>query len=175
MRRILLLGLLAAPSAASAMGVGTTGWVAGPGFGGGLWDAQPYLPSLDLYPTYNVRIGINALDTLAWLVADSDQIYLGGDVTATALRFDSFNGLDGVIQPGGSLDIYSNFGTSLVLGGLARFGFEGGGTMQGGLYLVPGVGVAAGDGPDGAVWSGRVEFSLWFSNPGKGKGGKPPQ
>ena len=180
MRRFLLIGLLMAPSVASAMGVGTTGYIAGPGFGGSLFNGTnllwfgPSLPTLDLYPTYNIRIGINALDTLAYLAEDTDQIYLGADVTVTALRVDSFNGFDGVIQPGGSLDIYSNFGTSLVLGGIARFGFEGGGTMQGGLYLVPGVGVAAGDGDDGAVWSGRVEFSLWFGNPGKG-GGSAPQ
>ena len=112
------------------------------------------------------------MDTLAWLIEDSDQLYLGADVTVTALRVDSFDGLDGVIQPGGSLDIYSNFGTGLVLGGLARFGFEGGDTMRGGLYLVPGVGVSAGDGYDGAVWSGRIEFSLWFGSVGKGGSSK---
>ncbi len=177
MRRFLLLGLLAAPSVASAMGLGTTGAVVGPGFGGALWNGNglwlgPALPSLDLYPTKNLRIGINAMDTLAWLIEDSDQLYLGADVTVTALRVDSFDGLDGVIQPGGSLDIYSNFGTGLVLGGLARFGFEGGDTMRGGLYLVPGVGVSAGDGYDGAVWSGRIEFSLWFGSVGKGGSSK---
>jgi hypothetical protein len=174
MRRYLLLGLLAAPSGAHAMGVGTTGWVAGPSFGAGFagsFFGGGYLPTLDLYPTSDVRIGIHALDTLAWLFEDSDLIYLGANVTVTALRVDSFEGFDGVIQPGGSLDIYSNFGSTIVIGGLTRFGFEGGGTMQGGVYLVPGLGIVAGDGDEGAVWSGRLEFSLWFGNPGKGGGG----
>lgn len=173
-RFTLATALLIVPTAAHAIGVGTTAHITGMSFDGGLWAGAGYLPSLDLYPSETVRIRINALDTLAWLLEDSDQIYLGGDFTITALRVDAFPNLEGVIQPGGSLDIYSNFGEEIVIGGLCRVGMEGGGTMRGGLYVVPGLGVAAGDGYDGAVWSGAVELSLWFGNAGR-RGGSAPR
>lgn len=175
MKRVLgvLLAIgFAAP--AHAIGVGTTAWM-GHDFGvyvpvapfvevhyGGEW-----LPSLDLYPTENVGVQIHALDTLAFLLADDDVVFLGADAFVTVARFDALEGTEGVVQPGGSLDIYSDADTYLALGALARVGIEGGRDFKAGLYIVPGLGVVAGDGDGDVAWSGSVQFSVW-----KGAGGK---
>lgn len=176
MRKIALLtAALALPTQAWALGVGTTGYlggdfgIAGGAFGfsfGGFW-----LPSLDLYFGEKVVVQLHALDLLAWLIEDGD-ILLGGDVVFTALEVPALGETEAVIQPGGTLDIYSFGGdVGIVFGGLARIGIEGGNDARVGLYVVPGLGVAAGDFDEDVVWSGGMQLSIWFGGVGGGAGG----
>jgi hypothetical protein len=165
--------MLAIPHEASAMGLGTTGYLVGRDFDfgvdtgvltfarfGGWW-----LPSFDLYPSQTIVIQIHGLDTLAWLFDDTDQIYLGGDISFSAYRTNALPGMTGVIEPGGSLDLWDfNRDLEIVIGGQCRFGIEGGEGMRMGVYLVPGIGVATGDFNDDVVWAGNLQWSMWFGS-----------
>lgn len=179
LRRLAPLALLALSSPAFAVGLGTTAFM-GTDFGipvtvnvggpitvgnlGGSW-----LPSFDIYPTDDIGIQIHALDTLSYALSSNQVVYLGADVFFTVARVDAFKGTTGVIQPGGSLDLYSfSNDTYIALGGITRFGFEGGSAMRAGVYVVPGVGFETGNGDTNMVWSGSLQFSLWF---GSGSGG----
>lgn len=180
LRHLAPLALIAVSSPAFALGLGTTAYM-GSDFGvpvstniagvpfttgtlGGAW-----LPSFDIYPTDNIGIQIHALDTLAYALSNDSVVYLGADVFVGVLRVDALPGTTGVIQPGGSLDLFSfNNDTYVALGGITRIGFEGGKAMRVGAYVVPGVGFATGNGDTNMVWSGALELSMWF---GSGKGG----
>lgn len=164
---VLLAWLVSAP--AYGMGFGTTAQVTGFDFGA-FGFGFGFLPTLDLYPSENLVLQIHALDTLAFALADDDVLFLGADLTTTVVRVDALDGTDGVIQPGGSLDIYDDFGTWFVVGGVCRFGIEGGGTMRVGAYIVPGLGLAAGDGDEEVAFSGSVQLSMWFGSAGRGGG-----
>jgi hypothetical protein len=176
MRRLLAVAFLALPTPAWALGIGTTGYF-GPDFAVGYtffgtnWQlGGTWLPSLDLYPTENISIQIHALDTLAWLLDDSDLLFLGGDMNFTVLRTGSFPAFDGVVQPGFSLDLYDIDGdTGMVLGGHARIGMEGGSDMMFGVYLVPGLGIVAGDFDEDVAWSGTLQVSMWFGGGADGQ------
>jgi hypothetical protein len=170
---LLTLTALLLPGDAWAFGFGTTAWVGrdlGIGYGvvsddgsGSSGLTLSWLPSFDLYPTDQILIQIHALDTLAFLLADSDVWVLGADVSFTAARTEAFPHLEGVIAPGGSMDLYSLNGLDgLVVGGQCRIGAEGGSAMKLGVYVVPGIGIAAGDFDTEAVWSGNLQLSYWF-------------
>ena len=162
----LLFGLLWA-TPAHAVGLGTTGWFAddlgGGGAGGGRWFGGQWLPSFDVYPSDQLSLQFHALDTVALLIDGTDIIFLGGDLNYTMWTGAAWGELEGVIEPGGSLDLYLDDGdVALVVGVTSRFGFRGGDAMKVGLYVVPGVGVAAGDAGDGVVWGGALQLSMWF-------------
>lgn len=175
-RWIACLLALSLPGSAFAMGIGTTGyfgqsfWWGGAGaFGPGFGLGSVWLPSLDLYPTENIPIQIHAADTLAILIEDSDDIYLGGDVTFNVLRTTALPSMEGVIYPGGSLDLCACSGdTNIVLAGISRIGVEGGADMRLGVYLVPGVGIALNDGDGDMIWQGELQLSMWFGGGGGG-------
>jgi hypothetical protein len=158
---------LAAPSA-QAMGLGTTGYFAGDiGVGAVRWGGGQWLPSLDLHPSPELSIQLHALDTLAFLTAGTDTIFLGGDLNFLVWSGAGPGGFEGVVEPGGSLDLYLDDGdVGVVIGGSCRFGFRGGDAQMLGLYLVPAVGVAAGEVGDDIVYGGALQLSLWF--PGAG-------
>ncbi len=161
MKRFLLaLALAVLPSAAQA-GVGVTWFTGADGGAKGFFTSGSSLPTLDFHMEKYV-IQVHALDLVRGVIGE--QLYLGGDFYMTTRRLKVNEDIGGVIQPGGSLDIATNFDfdpLNLGVMGKVRMGAQTQKGMGFGIYVVPGIGFGlAGDETD-VLFSGQLQISTW--------------
>ncbi len=172
MRKIgLLTFLLALPSSAHAIGVGTTyGLGSGTGlaglgnlFGGGgftLATSMGFLPTLDLVPG-GATVQIHVLETLGAL--SNEEIFLGANAYFNVVQSATSGTAVGVVEPGFGIDLNID-PVVLVVTGECRFGLTNSGDMSYGVYVVPALGIAVGDTDTDLVVAGTVQFSVWFGS-----------
>lgn len=156
-----LVGVL--PGVAQAA-VGSTFYV-GPGAssaglgGGTVWGLGANYPSLDIYAGEFV-IQLHVLELVQGLT--DSTIYLGANAQKTVLAAPA-GLLDGVVQPGISLDVVSDTGsnsTVLQAGGLVRLGVESKKSMGFGIYVVPELGLSLVDGEVDLLTGGTLQFGV---------------
>lgn len=162
MKRYLLAAALAVLPSVAQAGMGFTWYTGVNGSGAkGFFASPTVLPTLDIHNekwTYQ----LHALDLVRGLVAE--QLYLAGDVFMTTRRMKVNEDIGGVIQPGGSLDIATNFDfepVNLGLQGKVRMGAQTQKGMGFGVYVVPGVGVGMASQEIDFLFSGTLEVSVW--------------
>ncbi len=154
-------------SNAHAVGFGTTAGFGVDSFGGGPLDVGlgfgfGFAPSLDLY-FEPVVLQIHVLETLD--LAVDDTLFAGANVYVGVHEGDIGGGWQGVVQPGGSLDLFLD-PVVMSLAGECRFGIQAANAMGFGIYVVPGLGVIAGDG-DGELYAGgALQISAWITGNG---------
>ena len=142
----------------SSFGIGGGGWFGNPfdfGFGFG---SQGFGPSLDLVFD-PVVLQLHVLE-LVDAVAD-EEVYLGGNVYVTVHDAPVGGPFLGVVQPGASVDLFGD-PTIIAVAGECRLGaqaVEGAGL---GIYVVPSLGIVAGDGEADLFGGGALQVSAWF-------------
>lgn len=152
----MFIAMVLGASPAHALGVGSS---VGVGTGGpGL-----FLPSLDLH-FEPMLLQIHVMEFFNQ-IDDNDQLYLGANLYVDAHQADLQGPWSGVVQPGGGLDLFID-PTLMVLTGECRLGAESANEAGGfGLYVVPALGIAFGDGVDGDLLAGgALQISAWFGN-----------
>jgi hypothetical protein len=156
MKKLAVVAALALASPAWGAGIGTTigvgsGAVVGLGYS---LNADYPSTSAGFFPSFDLRfdplvIQIHALETLVGL--STDNIFLGANVYYILARPSFDGGWEGVVAPGGAIDVFGDpFG--LIVNGEAGVG----------VYVVPALGVLLGDVDTALVTGGTVQFSVWF-------------
>lgn len=162
MKRLLAtLALMALPMTASA-GVGFTAHQESKYSARGFYFSPMNLPTLDI-TNEGLVIQINALDLLEAL--NSEQVHLGGAVYKTVKSGAITDSWKGVLQPGGNLDIVTNFDfdpINLALTGQARMGIQKADAFGFGVYVVPGVGVGYVADELEMMVSGGIQVAAWM-------------
>lgn len=162
MKRILAtLALLAAPLTASA-GVGFTAHQEAKYSARGFYFSPMNLPTLDI-TNDGLVIQINALDLLEGL--NSEQVHLGGAVYKTVKAGAVTGDWKGVLQPGGNLDLVTNFDfdpLNIALTGQARMGIQKAEDFGFGVYVVPGVGFGYVADEIEMMVSGGIQVAAWM-------------
>lgn len=142
----------------SSFGIGGGGWFGNPfDFGFGL-GAQGFGPSLDLVFD-PVVLQIHALE-LVDAAADGD-LFVGANVYVSVHEAPVGGPFLGVVQPGASIDFWGDPGV-LAIAGECRLGAQ---AVEGagfGVYVVPSLGIAVGDGDADLFGGGALQFSAWF-------------
>lgn len=154
------LALLSLSPSAFA-GIGTTFYFGGENSSWGGFPGGAY-PSLD-FTFDRFILQIHALEFLDELTDDS--LYLGANGYMALVNLDIDGKLQGVVQPGASLDIVDDpFGIGIAA--LARVGAEKSGRMGIGLYVVPAFGFTIIDEDVDLLLGGTLQVSAW-ANTGK--------
>jgi hypothetical protein len=164
-------GLFLVAPQAHAFGVGTTGGfstggVLDPFDLAGAFGSRSFAPTLDLHFD-PVLVQIHVLEFVD-LVADG-EVFLGGNLYVNVHDASVGGPWAGVIQPGASVDLIAD-PVILALAGECRFGFQAEGDMGFGVYVVPALGVVAGDGDGELYGGGTLQISVWAGD-GVGPGG----
>lgn len=161
MKRLLIAALAAFVPAVANAGVGLT-WFTGSEFGAKSYYASPMgLPTIDIHNKEFV-VQLHALDLVHGIV--NEQLYLGANGYMTTRRMKVNEDIGGVIAPGASLDIVTNFDfdpLNLAAQGLVRMGAQTQKGMGFGIYVVPGLGIAMAGGEFDVVMSGQLQISTW--------------
>ena len=163
MLRFALAGLLAALPAAAHAGIGTTYSLGSEYSTRGLYFSPMWLPTLDIV-NEGMVIQLHALDLLSGLT--NEAVVLGGNIHFTTLRKNINESIGGVVQPGGSLDIVTDFDFDplyLSALGLVRMGAQSQKGMGFGIYVVPGAGIVLADGDLELGVSGTLQVSAWMN------------
>ena len=165
-RTLTALALLAAPMTASA-GVGFTAHLNQTYTTRGYYYSAMNLPTVDI-TNQGLVIQIHALDLIEGLTYEN--LDLGVNVYKTFNNGPVNDNWKGVFQPGGSLDVSTNFDfdpLSMALLFEPRLGFQKAQDFGFGLYVVPGLGF--GMGPDGSgdtgielAVSGGLQVAAWM-------------
>lgn len=162
MKRFLVAAVLALLPAAAHAGVGVTWFTGAEGGAKSLIVDQSLLPTVDFH-VQNYVIQVHALDLVRCGVGQA--LCLGGDFFATTRKLKVNDDIGGVIQPGGSLDIYSpTFDFDFVsLDAIAkvRMGAQTQKGMGFGIYVVPGLGIGMAGGEFDIAYSGQLQISTW--------------
>lgn len=160
MRTLLAAALAVLPSVAQA-GVGVTWFTGFDGGAKGYFASGSALPTVD-YHTEGMVIQVHALDLVRGVIGE--QVYLGGDFYMTTRRLKVNEDIGGVIQPGGSLDIATNFDfdpLNLGVMGKVRLGAQTQKGMGFGIYVVPGIGFGLAGEETDVLFSGQLQISTW--------------
>jgi hypothetical protein len=174
LRSALVGGALLLSMPAHAIGVGTTaglgseGWSAGNPFDLGFaFGARGFAPSLDLHFD-PILLQLHVLELVD--AAADGEVFLGANLYVNVYDADIGGPWAGVIQPGASVDI---LGDPVILGlaGECRLGMQAEGGMGFGIYVVPAIGVVAGDGDGELYTGGTLQISLWAGEGVGGSGG----
>lgn len=170
MPRILVaLTLLACSTNAQAVQVGTStafstsGFVLGNAFDFGLGDvfgARGFAPSLDLRSS-TLHFQFHVLEFLS-VLADDGGAFIGANGYYQLHTAPVGGAWMGVVQPGLSVDLWADNDLLLGLAAEARVGVEAAEDMGFGVYVVPSLGLAVGDGDTDLIAGGTLQFSAWF-------------
>lgn len=163
-RTLAAIALLAAPLTASA-GVGFTAHQEVKASGRGFYGLGGDLPTLDI-TNEGLVIQLHALDLLYAL--NREYLDLGVGVYKTAKAGPVTGDWKGVLQPGGTLELYGSppdFGfdpINIALIGQARMGFQKAEDFGFGLYVVPGLGVGYVADEFEMMVSGGIQVAAWM-------------
>jgi len=160
-RTLTALALLAAPMTASA-GVGFTAHQEAKYTARGFYVSPMNLPSLDI-TNEGLVVQIYALDLLEALNYENIDLSVGLYKTVKSGKVT--DNWKGVLQPGGTLDVSTNFDFDplyLALTGQARMGIQKADDFGFGVYVVPGIGVADAAGEIEMAVSGGIQISAWM-------------
>ncbi len=167
-RTLVSLSLLALPMTASA-GVGFTAHQSWTYSSRNYWGSPINLPSLDI-TNNGLVIQIHALDLIEALTYE--DLDLGVAVYKTTKAGPVNDDWKGVFQPGGRLELDTNFNFDpLTVGALfePRLGFQKADKFGFGLYVVPGIGAgvtpdpATGDTAFELLVSGGIQVAAWMN------------
>lgn len=167
MKRILfVVAVLGLAQEASAIELGTTAGFGTGGFGffgtrlGPGWGSRSFAPTFDLR-TDALHFQFHVLDLLSTLNA-GNGLFLGANGYYRLHEADVGGPWTGVIQPGGSVDLWIDDDAFIALAAEGRFGIEAVGSAGFGIYVVPALGIAIDRGTLDLVTGGTVQISAFF-------------
>ena len=174
MKRMIVVGLLAAAPMTAHAGLGFTATLGSIENGIGNDDEGPVFSPQNAYPTIDYKSGpslvqINALDLINSFTAE-DYLVLGGNYYYQTQRGKVSENIAGSFQLGGSLDYVQSNSDRTDITALfgVRMGAQSTKKMGFGIYVVPEIGLnlASGDlAPDANIQlavGGQVQVSTWF-------------
>lgn len=160
-RTLAALTLLAAPMTASA-GIGFTAHQEAVYSARGFYVSPLNLPSLDI-TNDGLVIQLYALDLLEAL--NYENLHLGGAVYKTVKAGKVNDNWKGVMQPGGNLNLVTNFDfdpLNIALTGQVRMGIQKADEFGFGVYVVPGLGGAYAADEVELMVSGGIQVAAWM-------------
>ena len=162
------LALSLAVATPAYAGIGASAYVGGTNDGGTMGILAPTLD----YRGGGILGQLHILDLIGEL--PNERLEFGLDVSGVVVRRKIGTDIEGVIMPGGTLNLNSPTSfkdPSWQILAQTRFGAEMKQGMGFGIYVVPQIGVSNFTGDVGLSYGGTLQFSTWMTNDGGGDGG----